>query len=250
MKIFYLKNKLRYLALLLSLLWIRAGNAQENTDSAQVAIKWAPTGLIAGNISLQGEYGFGKHSSLTAKFGIPVKVNHQLEYEGDDTRFSTRTISFMAGYRHYLSKKQLKGLYVEPYFKYVYLISEGTAETSLDGDPVVMDFTNDYNAAGIGVELGVQFLIGEKMVIDFFFLGPELNWARNNFKAVETTNTLPWTSQQAAEAEQDIRDFINDFPFLRNKINVRVNQAERTVLADFKGTLPGYRIGVSVGFRL
>jgi hypothetical protein len=67
---------------------------------------------------------------------------------------------------------------------------------------------------------------------------------------VEITNAIPWTNQQAIEAEQDIRDFINDFPFLRNNTDVKVNQNERTVMADFKGTLPGYRIGVSFGLKL
>lgn len=224
--------------------------SQDSVQKAQVAIKWAPTGLIAGNISLLGEYGFGKHSSLTAKLGIPIKVHHQLEYDGDDTRFSSRAMSFMAGYRTYLSKKQLKGIYLEPFFKYVHHSSEGSTNTTLDGEAVVMQFNNDYNAAGIGVELGAQFFLGKRMVLDLFFLGPEINWARNNFKAVEKTNTLGWTNVQAYEAEHDIKEFLDDIPFLRNKTNIQVSQDERTVMADFKGTLPGYRIGLSFGIRL
>ncbi|MBA2500601.1 MAG: DUF3575 domain-containing protein [Chitinophagaceae bacterium] len=224
--------------------------SQDSIQKAQVALKWAPTGLIAGNISLLVEYGFGKHSSLTAKLGIPVKVSHQLKYDGDDTRFSSRAMSFMAGYRRYLSQKQLKGFYLEPYFKYVHHSSEGKANTTLDGEAVLMQFNNDYNAAGIGVELGIQFLINERMAIDFFFLGPEINWARNNFKAVETTNNSAWTYAQAREAEYDIREFLDDVPFLKNKTTILVNQDERTVMADFKGVLPGYRIGLSFGIRL
>ena len=241
-----LKHCLLWLFILISL----SASSQDSVQKAQVAVKWAPTGLLAGNISLLGEYGFGKHSSLTAKLGIPVKVNHHLEYDGDDTRFSSRAMSFMAGYRTYLSKKQLKGLYLEPFFKYVHHSSEGSTNTTLDGEAVVMQFNNDYNAAGIGLELGVQFFLGKRMVLDLFFLGPEINWARNNFKAVETTNTLGWTSVQAYEAEADIREFLDDIPFLRNKTNIQVNQDERTVMADFKGTLPGYRIGMSFGIRL
>jgi hypothetical protein len=85
-------------------------------------------------------------------------------------------------------------------------------------------------------------------VIDFFFLGPEINFSKNNFKAVETSSTIPWTSVKANEAEQDIRDFIDQFPFIRNKVNVTVDQNNKTVFADFKGAVPGYRIGVSFGF--
>ena len=65
---------------------------------------------------------------------------------------------------------------------------------------------------------------------------------------MEVTNTLAWSSGQAGEAEQDIRDFINRFPFIGHKVNVMVDQKNKTVRADFKGTVPGYRIGVSFGF--
>jgi hypothetical protein len=159
-----------------------------------------------------------------------------------------RATSFLAGYRTYLSKKHMKGLYFEPYFKYVHHTSEGSGNTILSGDKVVMNFTNDYNGVGVGVQLGAQFLISKKFVIDFFFFGPEINSSRNNFKAIEISTTLPWTSTQASEAEQDIRDFIHQFPFIRNKVDVMVDQNNKTVLADFKGALPGYRIGVSIGF--
>jgi len=115
-------------------------------------------------------------------------------------------------------------LYFEPYFKYVHHTSEGTGNAVLSGDKVVMNFTNDYNGVGAGVQLGAQFLISKKFVIDLFFLGPEINSSKNNFKAVETSTTLPWTSIQANEAEQDIRDFIDQFPFIRHRVNITVDQ--------------------------
>ena len=111
-----------------------------------------------------------------------------------------------------------------------------------------MDFTNDYNGVGIGAQLGAQFFIGNRFVIDLFFLGPEINSARNNFKAVEVSASLPWTSIQAGEAEKDIRDFIDKFPFVRNRTNIVVDKTNKTVMADFKGALPGIRTGVSFGF--
>lgn len=85
-------------------------------------------------------------------------------------------------------------------------------------------------------------------MIDFFFLGPEINSSKNNFKAVEASSTIPWSSVKANEAEQDIRDFIDQFPFIKNKTNIVVDQNNKTVMANFKGVLPGYRIGVSFGY--
>lgn len=221
--------------------------AQSNDDPPNIGLKIAPAGSMLGNINLLGEYNFGKNS-LTAKIGIPVRKKRTFEFDDKDTEFSMRAISFLAGYRTYLSKKHMKGLYFEPFFKYVHHTSEGVGNAVLSGDQVTMNFSNDYNAVGIGAELGVQFIISKKILVDFFFLGPEINSARNNFKAVEISSSIPWTSVKASEAEQDIKEFIDQFPFVRKKVNVMVDQNNKTVMANFKGALPGYRIGVSFGF--
>jgi hypothetical protein len=220
---------------------------QSGIAKPNISIKWAPTGIVFGSLSFQGEYNFGKNS-LTAKIGLPINKHQTFKFDDKDADFSMKAISFLAGYRTYLSKKHMKGLYFEPYFKYVHHTSEGVGNAVLQSDPVVMDFTNAYNGVGIGAQLGVQFLIAKKVVIDFFFLGPEINSARNNFKAVETSSTIPWTYAKASEAEQDIRDFIDKFPFIRNKTNIKVDQANKAVMADFRGALPGYRIGISFGY--
>src|SRR5947207_1927477 len=144
--------------------------SQDNTSLPNISIKWAPTGLLVGSGSLQGEYNFGKNS-LTAKIGIPVGVNHTFQFSDKDASFSMRATSFLAGYRTYLSKKHMKGLYFEPYFKYVHQSSEGSGNTTLEGQPVVMNFTNNYNGIGVGAQLGAQFFIGRRFVIDLFFLG-------------------------------------------------------------------------------
>jgi hypothetical protein len=221
--------------------------AQERIIRPNIGLKWAPAGLGVGNVALQAEYNFGKNS-LTANIGIPLAMHHGLTYDGKEADFNMKATAFLAGYRTYLSKKHMKGLYFEPFFKYLHHTSEGVGLSVLAGETVKMNFTNDFNAVGFGVQLGAQFLIGNKFVIDLFFLGPEVNSARNNFKAVEVSNVLPWTSTQAWEAEADIRKFIDQFPFIRNKVDVSVDQVNKTARADFKGTLPGYRAGVSFGF--
>jgi hypothetical protein len=99
----------------------------------------------------------------------------------------------------------------------------------------------------VGAQLGAQFIIAKRIVIDLFFLGPEINSATNNFKTVEVSSTIPWTYVQTNEAAQNIKDFVNKFPFIRNKVTVMVDQPNKTVSADFKGALPGFRAGVSFG---
>lgn len=125
--------------------------------------------------------------------------------------------------------------------------ARGAANSSLDGRPVRMNFTNEYNGAGVGAQLGVQFLVSKRFVIDLFFLGPELNSASNKFRSSESSHTLPWTDIEANEAKRDIQDFIDQFPFIRNNTTIVVDNNNRTVMANFRGALPGVRTGVSFG---
>jgi hypothetical protein len=226
---------------------LQSTKAQNTSLKPAIAVKWAPTGLLLGSVSLQGEYNFGKNS-LTAKIGVPANTHRNFTYEDNDANFSMKATSFMAGYRIYLSKQQLKGLYLEPYFKYVHHTAEGVGTGTLSGESIELNFTNNYNGFGAGAQLGAQFLIGKKFIIDLFLLGPEINSSMNNFKAVEVSNSLPWTFIQAREAENDIRDFVDQFPFVRNRTSVMVDKDNRTVMANFKGALPGFRTGVSFGF--
>lgn len=218
--------------------------------SPRSTIKWAPAGLILGNIGLQGEYHIKNKNSLTAKIGIPINAKHTLQYEDKDASFTIRATSVLLGYRHYLSKKQLSGLYIEPYIKYVHHTGDGYGNGMLDKEPVIFHFTNNYNGAGIGAQLGAQFIISKRVVIDLFFLGPEVNTATNHFKAIETTHAIPWTNIQASDAEKSIRDFVHQFPVIGNKVNIKVDQNQRAVLAGFNGLLPGLRTGISFGIAL
>lgn len=231
--------------LLISLLVSISVYAQYNLDP-KIDLKWAPTGLIVGNLSLQGEYNFGKNS-LTAKIGIPVNAEYSTKFSDNNSTFNLKATSFMAGYRTYLSKKHMRGLYVEPFFEYVHQTAEGTGTANLDGGPVAMDFTNDYNGVGVGVELGAQFIVAKRFVIDIFLIGPEINSSTNNFKAIEVSSMLPWTAIQQSQAEQDVRDFINKYPFIRNHTTIMSDEENKTITADFKGILPGLRTGISIG---
>lgn len=218
----------------------------QTSTKPNVSIRWAPAGLIYGSFGVQAEYNFGKNS-LTAKIGIPSSKEHSFEYDTKDANFTMKAMSFLAGYRTYLSRKHMSGFYFEPYFKYVHHTSEGTGNAILGGENVVMNFTNEYNGAGVGAQLGVQFLILKRIAIDLYFLGLEINSSKDNLKALETSNTISWTSVQASDAEKDIRDFIDQFPFVKKKTSVMVDQSQKMVTANFKGALPGFRGGISIG---
>ncbi|RYZ49087.1 MAG: DUF3575 domain-containing protein [Chitinophagaceae bacterium] len=224
--------------------------AQETPPEPQqnISVKWAPTGLLVGSLSLQAEYNFGERNSLTAKIGLPVNVKHTFTYDDGDVGFSMKATSFLAGYRTYLSKKHMRGFYFEPFFKYVHHTSEGVGAGNLYNRSATFSFTNNYNGVGVGVQLGTQFLIGKRFVLDLFFLGPEINSATNSFKATEILNPAPWSNYEAKDAEMVTREFIAQFPFVRKNTTVVVDRENKRIMADFKGALPGLRTGFSIGY--
>ena len=239
------------LSIIMAVLLVQASSAQNLSENpGSFTVKWAPTGLVLGSLSAQGEYNFGGQRSLTAKIGLPSSARHAFEYEGKDVDFDMKATSVGLGYRMYLSQKHRKGLYFEPFAKYVHHQSEGIGTGNIGEDVATMSFTNDYKAVGVGAQLGAQFLVGKRFVIDLFFLGPEINSATNNLKAVEVSNTIAWNSVEAQDAEDAIRSFINQFPFVKNRTTITVDQQARTVRGAFKGALPGYRAGVSIGVTL
>ena len=242
-----MKNTICLLTVLCFTLTAFAQEAPANPQQ-NVSIKWAPTGLILGSLSLQAEYNFGGRNSLTAKIGLPINVTHNLVYEDEKSKFSMKGTSFLAGYRTYFNKKHLRGLYYEPFFKYVHHVSEGTSTATIDYRNAVFSLMNTYSGFGVGVQFGAQFFIGKRCVIDLFFLGPEINSSSNSFKAVEVGYSMPWTSVEAENVKGDAQEFLNQFPFIRNRVNIMVDPEMKRINANFKGVLPGIRSGISIGF--
>ncbi|HYO22331.1 MAG TPA: hypothetical protein VER36_07980 [Flavisolibacter sp.] len=212
------------------------------------AIKWAPAGLLFGSLIFQGEYNLKNSHSFTLKAGLPLAAHHTFTYDNRDTKFRMEATSFQVGFRTYFNQKQLAGINQEPYFKYLKHKSIGAGEGNLMGQSVIYNFTNLYEGNAFGLQLGIQWLLSERWVIDLFLFGPEINASINSFSAVETTNESSWTPVQAYDAERDMRDFLNKFPFLKNRFEVMTDPEKRRVDASFTGTLPGIRTGVSIGF--
>lgn len=228
-------------------------NAQQNVDSSvqqhNVAIKWSPLGLYFGKLTLGGEYSVRKKQSITFYAGIPVGIQRNFDADNNTADVSSKTTSVMAGYRFYLGKSPMKGFYFEPYLKYMNNKLEGTFNYNNDNPPSIYKSTNDFSSFGIGGQLGFQVLIAKRIVLDFFVLGPEANTVTEKGSFTDVTNNIPWTPADAAEAENDIKDVIEDIPIIGDKTEVKADQASKTVFISYKGFLPGVRTGFSIGFR-
>ncbi len=212
-------------------------------------VKLSPAGLFLGKLGLGAEYNFKKKKSITFNIGIPIEKTLTTEIDDEDRELKIKTFSVMAGYRMYLGKNNIKGFYFEPFLKYVDNQFVTNTDFDIDGSNRAFLVTSEYSGFGIGAQLGVQFLIAKKVVIDFYFLGPEANIARHDLLAQETGPGLPWSPGEAQDAEEQIDDFVDDIPFLKDNLEVTVNAIGRNVKTRYNGFLPGIRFGLSIGLK-
>lgn len=210
-------------------------------------LKWTPVSLLTGSLALQGEWNLKNQHSFTAKIGLPLTLSPSVSYHQRSVALSIKTTSFLAGFRSYLSDRNISGFYLEPFFNYVNHNNKGTGNGYVLNERVDFDYDNHYESAGVGVQLGVQYLIKNRWVIDVYFLGPEFSTTSASFMAVETTNELPWNPEQAADVVRQARNVIRRLPFLNNKVELMVDNDKRTITGNYIGILPGIRTGISVG---
>jgi hypothetical protein len=239
--------------LMATVLTIYFSQAQSSTDSAvfepSTSVKWNYGSLYFGKVSLFGEYNYKHKKSVTLAVGIPVTHSTTVEIDDKDRDIEMKSFSAMAGYRMYLGKKTMTGVYFEPYLKYLNNEASTIIDEDLDNRTVNFLTTSNYSGAGIGAQLGVQFTIAKKLVFDFFFLGPEANIASHKVILKDMDSALPWTQVEAQDAEREIKETLSDIPIIGDKIDVVVDANTKTVTSDYRGFLPGLRFGLSVGYR-
>lgn len=212
------------------------------------AVKVAPAAIMFGKVSLGGEYVYSERQSLTFYLGIPFNKSANVSFDEDNSVVNSRTFSIMGGYRYYLKKQNMKGFYIEPFLKYLKNTGSGELEGTLGPKKVLLDYNSDYSGIGLGAQLGVQFLLGKKLILDWFLLGPEMNSGKINSSFRDITSS-DWSEQDAIEIEEDIRDVLSDVPMIGKKIDVAVNASTKTVTGKYSGLLPGIRSGISLGYR-
>ncbi len=243
----------KVLLIVFSLLWLNITWAQSEGEKEALlpstAIKWNPSSLYFGKIGLQGEYNFKKKKSVTFAVGIPMSHTLSVKMDDKDRDVEMKTFSVMGGYRMYLGKKTMTGVYFEPYLKYVKNDAATLLDTDLGGEPVTFATTSKYSGFGLGAQLGVQFMIAQKVVFDFFFLGPEANSVKHTVVMRDLSSTGSWDAQEAADAQKEINESIGDLPIIGDNLKVRVDPNKKTVSSDYSGFLPGIRFGLSVGVR-
>lgn len=219
------------------------------TPKSSVVIKLAPASLLAGKIGFGGEINDGDKTSCTIYAGMPYASTFNWTIDGTARTLTTKTYSVMAGYRVYVGKKNLQGFYIEPYFKCVDNKISTSAEYMIGKSNMNFNITSNYHGVGIGGQLGYQFLIAKKISIDWYLIGPEANSCKYEFLARPMNNVMVWDEVAIDDARIELTRFVRDIPVIGEKTSINVNGDARTVNAVYRGLMPGFRTGISFGFR-
>ncbi len=238
------------LVLIASFSFAAVAQDEENADfRPAAAVKWNAASLSFGKLSLGGEYNYQHGKSFTFNIGVPVGKTLKATVNNETRSLKLKTTSVMGGYRLYMGKKPMSGFYFEPYVKYLKTSLTTNTTFTINGTDRNFDVTGSVGNIGIGAQLGVQFLISDVVVIDWFLIGPEANSSSFRFTAQETGNGPAWDTGAAGDAQQQIQDFIDAIPIINKKAGLEVNSNARYVKARYNGFLPGIRTGVSIGIR-
>lgn len=211
--------------------------------------KFAPAGLGIGKITFGGEFNFKRKQSITLNLGVPFDKVRSITYDNKSSDITSSAKSAMLGYRYYLGKKARAGFYAEAYAKYVRFAAAGLLNGDLNGQPAKFDSHFNYEGYGGGIQIGYQFYIAKIVAMDFYLVGPEANTARFSSSSTDVYDNIPWTLADAQQAEADIKDNLKKIPYLGEKIAVTVDTNAKNVSTSFKGFMPGFRAGLSVGIR-
>lgn len=252
--------KTRFITLIVasSIISFKAYAQEEKGKQEQnMAAKWAPGSIFFGKINIGGEYNLKPKKVITFYAGIPFNKDIRFKVDEKKKTITQKTFSLMGGYRMYLGKKPDHGLYFEPYLKYLKhdaSYHDKFSDTIINnGEMIIEDEENSviskYSGFGAGAQLGVQFRVAERWIIDFYFLGPEANIASHRLSKQDLASGLPWTAQEAAEKEKNFKDDLDEIPFLGKKLKVTTDAANRKISSEYKGFAPGLRFGVSFGYR-
>ncbi|MEM7372447.1 MAG: DUF3575 domain-containing protein [Bacteroidota bacterium] len=219
------------------LLCLSQGFAQENL------VKINPLGLAGRSLTLGYERVLQERQSLAVTLNISLGlpgataslIEDALSSEGiDDGSIGLSGFVLTPQYRFYSAKNGApKGFYVAPYLRY----SSRTLAFGGQFDRIPTDVSFRLSGIGVGLQLGAQWIIGDKVSIDWYFLGLGANY---------NTLTATYISANASEIEGDIRAELTDLPIIGNGITTEIQGNE--LKARARAILPGFRSGISLGF--
>ena len=213
------------------------------------------TGLSYGNFSFGYERVLSEKISLKvgASYMIPRELpfkkyfvdNYEELAENDMpdnplTAMKMNGISANFEFRFYPGGEGPKGLYLAPFFKYTkYSFNAEYVDKTSYINEVGYKLDGSLNLTGGGLLIGYQWLIKERVTVDWWFVGPAVY-------AGKAVANLKAENMPADDSMYDV-DYsaYDDIPYLGLEVDVK-SRTEAEITTE--KLVPGYRFGLSVGF--
>jgi hypothetical protein len=241
-----------------------SGNAQRKTEEFGFGnfdkniVKLNLFALPLKNFSLQYERGLNKDISVSLgasfmpKTSIPFKksILNAMETDGNDTTDAGRDFmdnarisswAITPEFRYYFGKKPLNGFYVAPYVRIGgYSVDWAYLYEKDNGDKKPVDLKGRSTSFSAGLLLGAQWHLANRIVLDWWILGPQ--WSSHNISMEAVGDFSDLTPSEKA----DLEETIEKIGFSGNKFEATVTNS--SVKAENKIGLPGLRTGLCIGF--
>lgn len=213
-------------------------------------------GLIVGNINVGYEKVISENKTLALHIGviIPREVPEWLTF-GDETSSaileeldnSAEGLSIVGEYRMYTGDKGAPfGFYVAPLVRYHnYQLTVGG-----DFDGETAEVQTKLNRIGLGLQLGAQFKLGDRMTLDWNFLGLTID--QNTITIEASSNNADTDFQEIEEELQaDVDRLQADIDRLPLYYSDEIKLTSDNDFVKGKGSLIGLglRSGLTIGYR-
>ncbi len=151
-----------------------------------------------------------------------------------------------ADYRFYLAKENKypapRGIYIGPYYSYNHFGKKNSwSVKGNNGFNGIVDTKLSLDIHTVGFELGYQFVLWNRVALDFILLGPGVGFY--NLKASIGDNLSEYDRQELLDRlNSALADKFPGYNVVINDVNFKTKGTART-------TTLGYRYMVNVGFR-
>jgi len=231
----------------------------DDDDGPKNIVKWNVPALILKNYSFQYERSLNRKISFAVGFRfspkskLPFSSVIEDQIEDDDElkenikKFKTGNFAITPEVRFYMGQGFLKGFYIAPFARYAKYTAEVPFGFEVE-DPTTNELRTEtipldgnVTALSAGVLLGAQWIIGKRVAIDWWILGPNYGTSSGN---ISGNSDKPLSSEEQA-ALRDTLEGLEDLPIVKAKSTVDANGAK----VDFDGPWGGLRSGITVGIR-
>lgn len=246
--------------LLVFILLVASSCLLAQTDSVKLPIKknfvkLNLSSLIFKNVSLQYERVLSRKTSVALgvsflpKTGLPFASTLSDQFgDNEDAQRAIETtqlsnVAITPEFRFYLGKGNGKGFYIAPFARYQHMHFEQvysyTASNGKKHTPLIGGSINNF---GGGLLFGAQWMLGNKVSLDWWIAGPLYGSTSGNLSGIDDMSDL--SPADRADLKNDIESV--DIPLTKLEATIGQNRVD----VKLSGPYVGIRaFGFAFGFR-